>query len=72
MDKSVTENLRENDASHPQQLRSMEFVQESIRTEVKEIKRRQKIARIRSLTDTTLMLLTILITVLAYLWLTDK
>jgi hypothetical protein len=72
MDKSVTENLRESEASHPQQLRSMEFVQESIRTEVKEIKRRQKIARIRSLTDTTLMLLTILITVLAYLWLTDK
>lgn len=62
---SATESLSENEASDPQQLRSMEFVNESIRTEIKEIKHRQKVARIRSLTDMTLMLLTILITVLA-------
>ena len=60
----ATEQALENEASHPQQLRSMEFVTESIRTEVKEIKQRQRTARIRSLTDMTLMLLTILVTVL--------
>lgn len=68
MDTSVTENLLESEASHPQQLRSLEFVEESIQTEVKEIKQRRKEARIRSLTDITLMLLTMLITVLASMW----
>lgn len=63
----VTENLNESRASHPQKLRSMEFVEDSIQTEVKEIKLRQKQARVRSLTDVTLMLLTILITILAYM-----
>ncbi len=67
MGTSVTENLNESRASHPQKLRSMEFVEDSIQTEVKEIKLRQKQARVRSLTDVTLMLLTILITILAYM-----
>lgn len=67
MGTSVTENLNESRSSHPQKLRSMEFVEDSIQTEVKEIKLRQKQARVRSLTDVTLMLLTILITILAYM-----
>lgn len=68
MEIPVTEHLNESRASHPQELRSLEFVEDSIQTEVKEIKQRQKAARVRSLTDMTLMLLMILVTILAYMW----
>lgn len=68
MNHAVSENLFETDASDPHQLRSMEFVEESIKSEVKEIKMLQKEARVRSLTDITLMLLTMVITVLASMW----
>ncbi len=65
MDKYISDNI----SRHPQQLRSMEFVEESIQTEVREIKQRQREERIRSLTDVSLMLLMILVTVLAWMWL---
>ncbi len=65
MDKYISDNI----SRHPQRLRSMEFVEESIQTEVREIKQRQREERIRSLTDVSLMLLMILVTVLAWMWL---
>lgn len=60
--------INDDDSRHPQRLRSMEFVEESIQTEVREIKQRQREARIRSLTDVSLMLLMIMVTVLAWMW----
>lgn len=68
MNTTTPETLLENNSSDPQKLRSMEFVEESMKTEVKEIKRAQRAARFRALTDMSLMLLTILVTMLAYMW----
>jgi len=64
MDTATPENI----ASDPQKLRSMDFVEESMKTEVKEIKQAQQTARIRALTDMSLMMLMILVTVLASMW----
>lgn len=61
--------LPEDPNSDPHKLRSMEFVEEAIDMEVKEIKQRQHEKRVRCLTDVSLMLLMILVTVLASLWL---
>jgi hypothetical protein len=65
MDKQIQDDA----TSHPQQLRSMEYVDQAIETEVKEIRIQQRQATVRAFTDVSLMLLTILITVLASLWL---
>ncbi len=65
----MSNHICNDESSDPQRLRSMEFVEESIQTEVKEIKQRQREARIRSLTDVSLMLLMIMVAVLAWLWL---
>ena len=64
MNTPATETFPENETSDPHKLRSMEFVTDSLRTEVKEFKQRRRQARIRSLTDITLMLLTMLVTIL--------
>jgi len=68
MNHAVSEKLPETNNSDPHQLRSMEFVEESIQSEVKEIKKLRKEARVRSLTDITLMLLMMLVTILATMW----
>ena len=64
----MSKEISNDDSHHPHRLRSMEFVEECIQTEVREIKQQQRDARFRSLTDVSLMLLTILVTVLAWMW----
>ena len=65
----MAKTISESSFSKPQRLCSTRYLDKVIDEEVKEIKQQQREDRMNGLSDITLMLLTMLITVLAALWL---